>query len=89
MFHEQGAVEALLEMLGMFKLDEAFLRQAVKTLVPLCGQDGERNTQKRGDQQIGAGTRGDICSLLRGENFVQGYVWYDEATTLVCFVPLL
>ncbi|CBJ33043.1 hypothetical protein Esi_0411_0009 [Ectocarpus siliculosus] len=38
-FHEQGAVEALLEMLGMFKLDEVFLRQAVRTLIPLCGQD--------------------------------------------------
>lgn len=40
-FHEQGAVEALLEMLGMFKLDEVFLRQAVRTLISLCGQDGE------------------------------------------------
>lgn len=42
-FHEQGAVEALLEMLGMFKLDEVFLRQAVRTLLPLCGQDGEKS----------------------------------------------
>lgn len=32
----------MLEMLGMFKLDEVFLRQAVRTLIPLCGQDGER-----------------------------------------------
>lgn len=40
-FHEQGAVEALLEMLRVFKLDEVFLRQAVKTLIPLCEQDGE------------------------------------------------
>lgn len=40
-FHEQGAVEALLEMLSMFKLDEVFLRQAVKTLFTLCEQDGE------------------------------------------------
>lgn len=40
-FHEQGAVEALLEMLRIFKLDEVFLRQAVKTLIPLCKQDGE------------------------------------------------
>lgn len=39
-FHEQGAVEALMEMLGMFRLDEVFLRQVVNTLVPLCGQDG-------------------------------------------------
>ncbi|CAB1099839.1 unnamed protein product [Ectocarpus sp. CCAP 1310/34] len=38
-FHEQGAVEALLEMLGMFKLDEVFLRQAVRTLIPLCRPD--------------------------------------------------
>ncbi|CAN0442706.1 unnamed protein product [Pylaiella littoralis] len=38
-FQEQGAVEALLEMLGIFKLDEVFLRQAVRTLVPLCGCD--------------------------------------------------
>ena len=40
-FHEQGAVEALLEMLGMFRSDEVFLRQAVETLIPLCEQDGE------------------------------------------------
>ncbi|CAM9176276.1 unnamed protein product [Scytosiphon promiscuus] len=38
-FHEQGAVEALLEMLGMFKLDEVLLRQVVGTLLRLCGQD--------------------------------------------------
>lgn len=41
-FHEQGAVEALLEMLGMFRSDEVFLRQTVETLIPLCEQDGER-----------------------------------------------
>ena len=41
-FHEQGAVEALLEMLAMFRSDEVFLRQAVETLIPLCEQDGER-----------------------------------------------
>ncbi len=34
-------MEALLEMLSMFKLDEVFLRQVVCTLVVLCGQDGE------------------------------------------------
>lgn len=39
-FHEQGAIEALLEMLTMFKLDELLLRQAVKTLIPMCGHDG-------------------------------------------------
>lgn len=39
--YEQGAVEALLEMLNMFKLDEVFLRQVIKTLIPLVGQDGE------------------------------------------------
>ena len=41
-FHEQGAVEALLEMLAMFRSDEVFLRQAVETLIPLCEHDGER-----------------------------------------------
>lgn len=40
-FHEQGAIEALLEMLRMFKPDEVFLRHTMRSLVALCGYDGE------------------------------------------------
>ena len=40
-------MEALLEMLSMFKLDEVFLRQVVSTLVVLCGQDGEKGAGDR------------------------------------------
>lgn len=34
-------MEALLEMLDMFKLDEVFLRQSLKAVISLCGQDGK------------------------------------------------
>lgn len=39
--HKHGVVEALLEMLELFKTDEVFLRQVVRTLVPMCVQNGE------------------------------------------------
>lgn len=56
-----------MEMLGMFKLDEVFLRQAIRTLIPLCGQNGKR---QRGRSRKGGG-REEIVRCC-GEKTLEG-----------------